>query len=173
MAGLDLAIEANTNPQSPYFGRIDTESVAVGGHSCGGGQALFAVTQDDRIDTIMIHNAGVFIESPPPDNLLMSDLANLTKPMIYITGGPTDIAYPHTVRNFPLVEDAPFAYLNIDVGHGGTFLQPNGGAVAQVSVDWLDWQLKGSEAGARRFVGPDCLLCSDPEWTYRTKNIDG
>lgn len=172
MAGLDQAIEANTNPESPYFGRIDTENVAVGGHSCGGGQALFAVTQDARIDTVMVHNAGVFNQAPPPDNLHKSDLADLIKPMIYIIGGPTDIAYEHTVRDFPLVVDAPFAYLNIDVGHGGTFLQPNGGAVAQVSVDWLDWQLKGSEAAARRFVGPDCILCSDPEWTYQRKNIE-
>jgi hypothetical protein len=37
----------------------------------------------------------------------------------------------------------PVAVANLPVGHGGTFLEPNGGAAASVAVSWLDWQLRG------------------------------
>jgi hypothetical protein len=57
------------------------------------------------------------------------------------------------------------------VGHGGTFQEPNGGAAAAVAVSWLDWQLRGDAAAARRFVGDDCELCRDSRWTFERKNF--
>jgi hypothetical protein len=57
------------------------------------------------------------------------------------------------------------------VGHGGTFAEPNGGAVAQVVVDWLAWRLDGDAAARRRFAGTDCGLCRDPRWTYEAKGL--
>jgi hypothetical protein len=61
---------------------------------------------------------------------------------------------------------------SLDVGHGGTFMQPNGGLEASVAVSWLDWQLKGDAQAAKRFVGPDCGLCKDPQWKVQRKHMD-
>jgi len=38
-------------------------------------------------------------------------------------------------------------------------------------VSWLNWQLRGDAAAARRFVGDDCGLCRDPSWTLQRKNF--
>jgi hypothetical protein len=61
---------------------------------------------------------------------------------------------------------------NLPVGHLATFAKPNGGVVASVSVDWLDWQLKGDERAAKRFTGAKCGLCTDPAWSVQRKGID-
>lgn len=34
------------------------------------------------------------------------------------------------------------------VAQGGTYHEPNGGAAAQVAVDWLNWQLRGDAKAA-------------------------
>ena len=60
---------------------------------------------------------------------------------------------------------------NLNVGHGGTFMDPNGGREASVAVSWLDWQPKGDAHAARRFVGADCGLCNDPDWNVDSKNL--
>ena len=77
--------------------------------------------------------------------------------------GPSDIAYPHGMRNFELIDHVLIVWANLPVGHGGTFRLANGGEWADVAIAWLDWQLKGSHAGARWFVGEDCGLCRDAD----------
>ena len=46
-----------------------------------------------------------------------------------------------------------------------------GGMQSLVVADWLDWQLRGSREAARRFVGRDCGLCADPQWSYESKGF--
>ena len=60
---------------------------------------------------------------------------------------------------------------NFDVGHGGTYAQPNGGEFGKVAVAWLQWQLKGDKTAAKMFSGPDCGLCKDTEWKFEKKNM--
>src|SRR5690606_1171334 len=70
------------------------------------------------------------------------------------------------------IDHVPVAVANIDKGHGGTYAEPNGGAAAAVVVKWLEWQLRGNAEAARTFLGDDCGLCVDPEWTYEKKGFD-
>ena len=63
------------------------------------------------------------------------------------------------------------AVANLPVGHGGTYSEPNGGAAAQVAVAWLNWQLRGDAKAATRFVGENCGLCTDANWTFERKNF--
>jgi hypothetical protein len=53
--------------------------------------------------------------------------------------------------------------------HGGTFLEPNGGAAASVAVSWLEWQSRGDAQSASRFAGETCELCRDAEWSLQHK----
>ena len=61
---------------------------------------------------------------------------------------------------------------NLDVGHGGTYAQPHGGAFSDTTIAWLKWQLNGDEEAAFMFKGEDCGLCKDPQWKIDTKNIE-
>ncbi|MFB0610709.1 hypothetical protein [Aurantiacibacter poecillastricola] len=171
LAAIDWAEAADADPGNAYFDLVDTSRVAALGHSCGGLQALSAGL-DSRIDTVMALASGVYsIDESPPGNveILQSDLAGLRSPVAIVLGGPSDIAYPHGTRNFELIDHVPVLAASLPVGHGGTFQLENGGEWAGVSAAWLDWQLKGSHAAARWFVGEDCILCRDEEWTVDRK----
>lgn len=173
-AGIDWALAQNDKVGSPYAGHIATDEIAVGGHSCGGLQAI-ELAADPRIKTVMINNSGVFNDGVQSISGMHVDKSMLKKfhtPVIYILGGPTDIAYPNGTDDFARIDTVPAILLNLPVGHGGTFRKPMGGAVAHVAVDWLEWQLRGDKTAARTFTGQNCRLCSGTEWSIEKKGID-
>ena len=170
---IDWALTENAREDSPYFSRIDIDAIAVSGFSCGGIQAL-VVAGDTRVRTAVIMNSGLFVEGETQMSgmtVTKDLLRDLHFPTLYVLGGPTDIAYENGMDDFRLIDHVPVAVANIDKGHGGTYAEPNGGAAAAVVVDWLNWQLRGDAAAGRRFVGPDCGLCTDTEWTYESKGL--
>ncbi|MWV28184.1 hypothetical protein GRF63_09735 [Erythrobacter sp. GH3-10] len=174
LAGLDWILAENDRAESPFHGLIDPEMVAVAGHSCGGLQAI-RLAADPRIATAIVHNSGVL----DPDafnpitgfSVAKEELRNFHEPVLYILGGESDIAFANGMDDFQRINNVPVAVANLDVGHGGTFRQPNGGAVAPVAVQWLEWQLRGDEAASRWFIGENCGLCDNAEWTYETKGF--
>jgi hypothetical protein len=172
---VDWALAENQRKDSPYFGRIDPAQIAYSGWSCGGVQAL-QVAKDPRVKTLVIHNSGVLNNGPTT----MTDISvgkevlqTLHTPVIYIEGGPKDIAYENGMDDFKRITTVPAAIANLPVGHGGTFNEPNGGAAASVAVSWLNWQLRGDAQSAKRFVGEDCGLCKDTQWSLERKQFPG
>jgi dienelactone hydrolase len=171
---IDWALAENARTGSPYFGRIDPRRIAVSGWSCGGLQAL-EIAADPRVRTAIIHNSGIFRDGANPLRGLTINktaLARLHTPVLYVLGGPTDIAYANGMDDFEKIAAVPVMVANLDVGHGGTFIEPNGGRAATVAVSWLDWQLKGDKQAARRFTGADCGLCTDPAWKVQRRGIE-
>jgi hypothetical protein len=172
---IDWALAENEREGSRYFGRIDADAIAVSGFSCGGVQAL-SVAHDPRVATAVIMNSGVFNEGPTRMggvDATKALLADLHFPTLYILGGPSDIAYANGMDDFARIEHVPVAVANIDKGHGGTYWEPNGGAAAAVVVDWLEWRLRGNSEAGRTFLGAECGLCVDSEWTFEAKGFDG
>ena len=170
---IDWALAENVRSGSPFFGRLDPALVAYSGWSCGGLQAL-QVAKDPRVKTMVLHNTGVLNDGPgaiPGMDVRKDVLTTLHTPTIYILGGPKDIAYPNGMDDFARISHVPVAVANLPVGHGGTFLEPNGGAAASVAVSWLDWQLRGDRQSAGRFVGEHCGLCQDAQWSLQRKQF--
>lgn len=168
------ALQENQRRSSLYYGKIDPEAIAVSGFSCGGLQALLNAG-DPRVSTVVMMNSGLFVEGPTTmagmseDKTLLNDLHT---PVIYILGGPTDIAYEAGMDDFASIDHVPVAAANINKGHGGTYWEQNGGAAAQVTVNWLNWQLRGDTKAAQWFVGKNCVLCQSPEWSFDKKRLD-
>jgi len=172
LAGIEWALAENARPGSPLYNLIDPERVAVSGFSCGGIQAL-ELANDPRIKAVVVHNSGLFPDGTRPMGGIVTEKAwldRLRTPVIYIMGGPTDIAYENGLDDFRRITKVPVAWLNQDTGHGGTFQEPNGGAAAQVAVAWLEWQLRGDEKAGAMFLGDNCGVCSDSRWTIERKN---
>jgi hypothetical protein len=172
---VDWALAENQRTGSAYFGRIDPTLVAYSGWSCGGLQAL-QVAKDPRVKTLVLHNTGVLNDGPgaiPGMDVRKDVLQSLHTPAIYILGGPKDIAYANGMDDFKRIMHVPVAVANLQVGHGGTFNEPNGGAAASVAVSWLDWQLRGDAQSGRRFVGDDCGLCKESQWSLERKQFPG
>lgn len=56
-----------------------------------------------------------------------------------------------SVRDYAALTGVPKWIGNVEVGHGGTFMEPNGGAYGKAAVAWLQWTLQGSAEGAEYF----------------------
>jgi hypothetical protein len=57
-------------------------------------------------------------------------------------------------------------------GHIATHRHKNGGRFAEVITAWLEFQLKGDAEAAKMFVGPQCGLCTDPQWVVTRKGMN-
>ena len=171
---IDWAIAQNADKESPYYGRIDVEHIAAAGMSCGGLQTLDNAT-DPRISTIMICNSGLFINpGTAVPNMPMpakERLQEIEVPVIYILGGPEDIAYENGMDDFHRLVKIPAFAANYPVGHGGTYRQEHGGEFTVPALAWLQWQLKGDQEAAKMFVGPDCGLSTREGWTIEKNNL--
>src|SRR5690606_26439771 len=170
---IDWATRETARQGGDFSGRIDVSRIAVGGHSCGGLQAL-AVSHDPRVDTTLVLNSGIYITPGSGRSRVQVDktqLERLHAPALYLTGGPTDIAHVNAVDDVERTDKVPVFFGALPVGHGGTFSAPDGGEWATVSTRWLDWQLKGNADASRDFAGPDCGLCTDERWTVVQKGL--
>jgi len=98
-------------------------------------------------------------------------LGKLHAPVFYVIGGEKDIAFPNATDDFARINAVPVAMANLDVGHGGTYTQPNGGEFGRVASAWLNWQLKSDQTAGKMFTGSDCGLCGHSEWTFEKKRI--
>lgn len=168
---IDLAIRAASD--GPYAHVIDGSRIAVAGHSCGGLQAI-AAAADPRVRTAVIQNSGTFPDGQHPIigvDVPKTALNALHTPVIYLLGGQTDIAHNNGMDDFTRIQQVPVVVANSDVGHSGSFYQPNGGDVTQVALAWLNWQLRGDKHAEAMFVGPQCGLCVRPGWTVQRKGL--
>jgi dienelactone hydrolase len=194
LEAIDWATAENKRSGSKFYGKLDPSKFAVAGMSCGGLQAL-EVAPDPRVKTLLVMNSGLFGPGGMPKmgtpkkgmpkggpkagvRALMNMpavgkevLAKLHSPTIYIIGGKSDIAYPQAIDDYAKIDKVPVAIANLDVGHGGTYSQPNGGEFGVVAVAWLKWQLEGNKKSGKMFTGSECGLCTREGWTYEKKKI--
>jgi dienelactone hydrolase len=174
LEALDWATAENRRPDSKYYRKLDPAKFAVMGQSCGGLQAL-EVSPDPRVTTSVIMNSGVLNTTagapPMPVNIGKDILKRLHAPVVYIIGGQKDIAFPNASDDFARIDNVPVAMANLDVGHGGTYREPNGGEFGRVAVAWLKWRLQGDETAGKMWTGPSCGLCADAKWTLEKKRL--
>lgn len=171
---INWAIAQNNDKASQYYGRLDTNKIAVAGMSCGGLQAL-EVAPDARIATAMIFNSGIL---PDPGagrggmpRLPKEHLAKLRTPTLYVLGGEKDIAYKNGMDDVRRISHVPVFAANLDVGHGGTYRKPHGGEFARVATAWLQWQLRSDKDAAMMFAGDPCGLAKREGWKVEKKSI--
>ncbi len=173
-AALDWINVENEREGSIYLGKVNTTMVAAMGMSCGGLQAI-EVSFDPRIKTTIVCNSGILpapSTMPAMPALNKEDLKKLHGPVLYIMGGPSDIAYKNAMDDFARVDHVPIVMTNLDVGHGGTYRRRYGGEYSPVALAWIDWHLKGKREASKMFVGDDSALKRDVKWTIETKNLD-
>ncbi len=173
LTALDWIISENGRAGSRLVGKVDAAKVAALGMSCGGLQAI-EISPDPRICTTVVCNSGVLPNPSPLPGMPALKKDTLTKlhgPVLYIMGGPSDIAYKNAMDDFSRVNHVPIVMTNFDVGHAGTYARPHGGEFTPVALAWLDWQLKGELDKSKVFLGEESQLKKDPDWTVETKNF--
>ena len=166
---LEWAIAQNSDKNSPYYGKLDVDNIAAAGMSCGGLQALHMM-EDARIKTIMVMNSGFFNGG---DDKASLNTKMKQKSVIWILGGPTDIAYENGTDDFNQLSGTMPAFIcNLDgIGHGGTYMQAHGGDYAKVATAWLKWWLKNDKEASTMFTGAEPGVGKMAGWTFDRKNI--
>ena len=175
LEALDWITAQNNDKASPYYQKIDTKNVAVAGMSCGGLQTI-EVAGDPRFTTTIVMNSGVLNGGagsgmPGMPAVTKEKLNSIHTPTLYVIGDSTDIAYNNAMDDFKRVNHVPIVMSNLNVGHGGTYRKPHGGAFSPLVINWLDWQLKGKKENERLFVGQNCTWCGKDGWRIETKNF--
>ena len=173
---IDWAIKQNADPQSPYYQKLDVKNICVAGMSCGGLQTLFNCA-DPRIKAIMICNSGLFNQQnagqavggmPMPKKEKLNELHT---PIMYMLGGPEDIAYGNGMDDFKRISHVPACAINFPVGHGGTYREAHGGEFTIPALAWLKWQLKGDKEAAKMFIGKKPQLLDRKDWTLEKNKL--
>lgn len=165
---VDWLCRQSADRGSTFYRVIDTGKIAVGGHSCGGAQAARA-SYDPRITTTLMLNSGMGdISMAGADTQSLQDMHS---PVLYLIGGPDDIAYGNAEIDFGRINHVPVVSANFPVGHGGTYGEERGGVFGDVIVMWLDWQLKGKEDASRFFTDPSWRKNNYPQCDYKSKGL--
>ena len=161
-----------------YFEQFDTSKIATAGHSCGGVDAEYTALADRRVKTSVILDSGFY----PNGQVGMSGplansrnlIPNLYGPIIFIDGGPTDVAQPNSVANYNLVTKVPAVLAEqATAGHGGFYGPPLSVELQaiQVVVSWLDGILNHNDESLDFLVGSNPGLAQDSGWTVQSKNF--
>ncbi len=164
---IDWISAKSKDKKSDYYKKVDPKKIASGGQSCGGAQVL-AVASDSRVKSYMMFNSGI-------GDMTMAradkeSLKQLHNPIIYIVGGPSDVAYKNALLDYDRISHVPVAFTNLEEGgHMGTFGDQYGGSFARMALSWLDWQLKEKKNNAGIFLENE--LSSFPGWTVKSKNF--
>lgn len=166
-SAMDWAEAQNGDKKSPYYGKIDMEFVALGGHSCGGAQTL-ANCADSRVKSCIMFNAGM--GDMEMAGASAGSLKNLHCPILYLIGGESDIAYRNALADYERIDNVPVAFANhLRAGHGGTFHEPYGGSFSRMLRAWLSWQFKDQRADIEVFLRN--RLNDFPDYTMKAKNF--
>jgi len=164
---IDWAIAENGKPCSAYYQSLDTTKISANGFSCGGLMSQ-AMVVDPRITTWGLNSSGM-------KGAMQDYYAMVHTPVLFVEGGPSDIAYDGGVEGYAAIAmlNMPVLWLSKDLGHGGDLSQARGGDFTKIDLAWLNWWLKGDETatGKGLLVGASCPYCSNAAWEYKSMHL--
>jgi dienelactone hydrolase len=170
---IDWAFAENARAGSLLQGKVDTSQVAVMGQSCGGMLSISLGT-DPRVKTIGVLNSGV--QAPggnaDPTRATTDDLPKLHGPALFINGHDRDFLQDVSRDNYDRISHVPAFYgARHGAGHTATVYHVGGGEYANVASNWLKYHFKGDAEAGKMFVGPNCTLCTNPNWDTDSKGL--
>jgi predicted alpha/beta-hydrolase family hydrolase len=171
---IDWAEQADRRGLNSLRHRLDLDKVAIAGQSCGGIEAL-AAGDDPRAKAVLSLNSGLF--PTPVLGYGREELAQITAPILFVDGGPTDVAYQNTIDNYALVTSPTIRVSNADAGHTGLWHNTrNNVADATITLEadvvltqYLDFVLNGNAAAGAYFLGESPGITAVTPWTVESK----
>jgi hypothetical protein len=167
-AGIEWVIAQAASSDSPYAGKIDSDRIAVAGHSLGS-ISSFASAAHPSVKASIHWSAGL---TGNPVGAEEAWLQGLHAPAAFFCGGAEARALPRCSGDFDNAPAAvPIFYGTVDgVDHTGVYGEPNAGQWGRAGVAWFRFTLAGDESLRKYFQAPDCTLCSSP-WTGKSRGI--
>jgi dienelactone hydrolase len=162
IAGIDWVLAENAKADSPYHDKLDMTKIASMGYSMGA-LATTVIGGDPRLTTT-VHISG--------GNMTTDRVKMLHSPAAFICGeSGVDIAGANCATDFDAAT-APVFYGVFNGGdHLGVRTAPYSDRIRLVVTGWLRWQLMRDATLAPMFVGDQCTVCKDSNWTVKQKNL--
>lgn len=160
------AEKENARTGAPLAGKLDLTKVAVSGQSCGGIEALLAGA-DPRVKAVISVNSGFFANGSLGGT--PAELAKLHSPVLFLDGGPSDIATTQSQDNYGRVTVPAVLASQASAGHVGFLIGTYGADAMLALVHFVDYTLNGNTAG-RSFLVDPTGLASKTGWTVKNKN---
>jgi hypothetical protein len=145
---------------------IDRTKIAVGGHSCGGGETFRNLASFDPGEV----TTGLIFNSASSDEVLNE----IAAPMLWVHGGQTDTEdrisanLDFVARSRP---ELPVALVGLQTGHLGSFWWPRGGIYAETAVKWLNGHLKNITEDKQYFYGEKKSGAATRGWAVDSNNL--
>lgn len=141
--GMETIRQENNRTDSPLFHKLDTENIAVGGWSMGGGGAQLAAVLDKRVKAVIAITPWLY-----PKTLVETDL-NHTAPVLILSGqvDPTAPPASHSNVHYDYTPSNTKKMLfEITEGNHSTPLYPNtgNGDLGNVAYAWLELFVRGN-----------------------------
>lgn len=164
---LDEIIRLGSDASDPLYGRVDSERVALAGHSLGAmttlGAAFNSCCTRPDIDAV-ISVSGVEAPIPGGDFVDRPPL-----PLLLVHGDQDPTIRSSSSDDLYLLATGPTAFLRFpNGGHGGMVRPPDGDLTAKAIVAWLDRWLR--DDGTRLAALPAVVDASGVA-TYTTKGF--
>lgn len=157
---VDWAKAQNALVGGANYGKLIADRVAVAGHSCGGLESYQLAAKRSEVAAVGIMNSGQLTQS-------QAQLDAQKAPILYVLGGPGDVAYANGQRDYTKIPATLPAFLASDnSGHFGTFFNANGGSSAAILKDWILYRINGNRTAAQRFLSP-----WPAGWQVKSRNI--
>ncbi|CZS95643.1 hypothetical protein WAI453_001522 [Rhynchosporium graminicola] len=160
--GIDWAMKGGAKK----YGNVDTTRIVSMGYSCGGLESMSVAYHDDRVKMLMLFNIGIFMDEK---RYLLQEIK---VPVAWFVGGPKDMGYLNSQKDYALLPKTLPAYLaNLDTGHCGTFAATNGGKEGKAAVAYLNWQYRNNATSKAILLDPKAhgSLVAD-KWNVTYKN---
>lgn len=168
LKAIDWATTVNADSRSEYWRRIDLDTIALTGMSCGGAQVM-ANCADPRVKTYIMFNSGM--GDMEMSGASAASLRSLHAPVLYILGGEGDVAYSNALKDYERISHVPVVFAtHPTAGHGGTYHEEYGGSFSKLARMWLAWQFKDTPNYLDVFLRG--RLTEFPDFTVKAKNFD-
>jgi hypothetical protein len=162
IAGIDWILAENAKSDSPFFGKLDETKIASMGYSMGA-LATTTIAADPRLTTT-IHISG--------GNMVTDRIKMLHAPAAFLCGAAgVDIAGDGCVTDFAAATVPVFYGVFNGGDHLGVQTAPYSGRIQIVVTGWLRWQLMSDPSLKSMFVGDQCTVCKDSNWTIKQKGL--
>lgn len=157
-AGLDWIFEQNGDASSDFYQKLDPEQVGGVGYSFGG-LATLDNSDDPRYRTFVIISGGSM------DGNRAANIAKVHTPAAYFCtddlASENNCAGDYEALSYPVF----FGVIN-GSGHVDVVTQaPVRTQLNRVVLAWFRWYLMADETQQGLFMGEQCGLCQDSDWT--------
>jgi hypothetical protein len=170
-AGLDWIVQQNDASSSPFYKKLDVRNVAGVGYS-NGGLAISEVADDPRLVTLVIISGASVSE-----DIRTQNMPKIHTPTAYLCTDD-DASKGNCAGDFAVITQP--AFFGVMNGSTHTDVTTAFGVVgdpvvidrlSKATTGWLRWRQMGDVSLKPMFVGADCLLCKDSNWTVQQKNL--